>query len=512
MKQAEAIAAGIFEGRNSKGVIDGLIVGQSNNLRTYLWYRGDGHTMIIAPPGSGKGQGFVLPNLLTYPGSMLVVDPKGENAAMTARHRREKLGQGVYVIDPFGLSEQPSASFNPLDWLRTTEPKYFFEDCDLLAKALVAPEAAQYAHFHDEAVNLMRALILYLFAHEPHNFNLNRLHDLALSPIDYWNALFALMAESEFSDFHIRRIIRNAGNWFTGLGQTAKENHRNTVQKNLQWLAGLALAPVVRKSDFDVKSLKAEPTTVYLCIPGESRELYKPYVRCLVTLALLGMYRTRGIGSLPVQFMCDEFYTTVGNLDIIDNAVGDMRGYGARFAFILQDLSQLQKLYPDTWKAFESSCGAVIYIGADKDTAEHVSKRLGEEEYLERPGGSFNNGAEVITRQSQWGRRPLHTPQQIAQLGPRKEIIFIQHLPPMMADRVTAYEDRNFHPFMDENPTRCPALPGSTQGMDMVGFGKPIRTVDDFLAGVTEIRTELDEEIDEIFANGQIGPDHRERG
>lgn len=498
-EQAEQFC--IYDFKNRDGLVDAVMIGRSIKQNRYIGYRGDGHTMVIAPPGGGKGQGFVLPNCCFYQGSMVVIDPKGENAAMTSRHRSERLHQRVHVIDPFGLSEKPSSCFNPLDWLRTTEEKYFFEDCDLLARALVANEAEQYAHFHDEAVNLMRALILYLFAHEPDNLNLNRLYDLAFGQLRYWKAVFELMAQSECDHEGIRRIIRSSGNWYTGLEAKAKDTHRSTVQKNLQWLAGLALPPVVKKSDFDLKRLKAEPMTVYLCIPGESRDLYKPYVRCLVTLALLGMYRTRGVGELPVQFMCDEFYTTIGSLPIVDAAAGDMRGYGARFAFVFQDLSQLQRLYPDTWKLFESACGAVMYMGAENENAEHVSKRLGEEDYVMQTGGSFVNG-EVFSRKPQMGRRSLMSPQKIKELGhTKKAVVFMQHKPPLLCDLVVSHSDPNISPLLDENPMRRSAksLPSKTQNAPMLGTGKPIRTVDDFLKEKEEREKKQISALDDII-------------
>jgi type IV secretion system protein VirD4 len=496
MTAAQAQEYGLYEGRNNEGLVEAMLVG-ADKQGHLLWYRGDGHTMIVAPPGAGKGQGFVLPNCVLYQGSMLVIDPKGENAAMTALHRRDKLKQPVYVIDPFDLSGIPSASFNPLDWLLTTEPKYFFPDCDLLARALVASEAAQYAHFHDEAVNLMRALILFLYAHEPQNLNLNRLYDLAFGDPEHWERLFELMSESEVENADIRRVVRSAGNWYMGLDPKAQDQHRSTVQKNLQWLAGSALPDVVRKSDFDVKQLKSRPSTIYLCIPGESRELYKPYVRCLVTLVLLGMYRTKGIGALPVQFMCDEFYTTIGSLEIVDSAVGDMRGYGARFAFVFQDLSQLQRLYPETWKLVESSCGAVIYIGAENETGEHVSKRLGEEEYTQQPGGVFFAGD--VDRKAQLGRRPLMTPQQIKELGERKEIILMQYRPPLICHRVTASEDERFKAFLGENPMRRQAA--LRDNAHVLGSSKPVRSLEDYVAERrgTASRT-IDEQIEDLLA------------
>ena len=63
-------------------------------------YDGNSHLMTFAPTGAGKGRGLIIPTLLRYPGSVVVIDPKGENFAVTANQRR-KMGQKVVVLDPF---------------------------------------------------------------------------------------------------------------------------------------------------------------------------------------------------------------------------------------------------------------------------------------------------------------------------------------------------------------------------------------------------------------------------
>lgn len=484
MTAEEAERHGLFNFKNQQGMIDAIMLGRSNNLNRYIGYRGDGHTMIVAPPGGGKGQGFVLPNLCLYQGSMVVIDPKGENAAMTARHREQYLRQKVHVIDPFQLTGLPSAPFNPLAWLEHTEERFFFEDCNLLAQALVAAEADQYAHFQQEAENLMRGLILYLYAHEPDQLNLNRLFDIAFADLRYWTAVFEVMAQSTCSHPGIQRIVRHAGNWYLGLDSKSQKVHRGTIQKNLQWLAGLAVPPTVQKSDFHFQSLKSDATTVYLCIPGETRELYKPFVRCLVTLALLAMYRTRVPSEIPVQFMCDEFYTTIGTLPIVDAAVGDMRGYGARFAFVFQGLSQLRRLYPDTWENFESACGAVVYMGTANEDAEHLSKRLGMTEDIQQTGVVMPTVGEVFHRQAQRGMKPLLTPQEIKALGQeRKAIILLQHLDPLMCDMVVSHADSNLSRFLAPNPMRPSAktLPGQQNSGSLSQGRGSLPRVDDHL-------------------------------
>src|SRR5262245_15542350 len=76
----------------------------------------EGHLITIAPTGAGKGVGCIVPALLRYQGPVIVVDPKGENVAITAR-RRGEMGHTVVVLDPIGVTDQPSASLNPLQLL-----------------------------------------------------------------------------------------------------------------------------------------------------------------------------------------------------------------------------------------------------------------------------------------------------------------------------------------------------------------------------------------------------------
>ena len=77
-------------------------------------YSGDAPLFTVAPTGAGKGVSVIIPTLLSYPGSVVVIDPKGENYAVTSRYRRE-IGQKVYKLDPFGVAEGASSSINPFD-------------------------------------------------------------------------------------------------------------------------------------------------------------------------------------------------------------------------------------------------------------------------------------------------------------------------------------------------------------------------------------------------------------
>eukprot|EP01039_Chlorochromonas_danica_P014258 gene14258-16620_t len=147
--------AGAAQVKNSLGGAAGLVVGRENRKGGQLLrYAGPAHLITIAPTRSGKGVGAIIPNLLTADRSVLCIDPKGENARVTAR-ARAKFGP-VYVLDPFAVSGQPSAAFNPFAGLEP-DSLDLAEDASLLADALVydAPGQAGDAHWNEEAKALM---------------------------------------------------------------------------------------------------------------------------------------------------------------------------------------------------------------------------------------------------------------------------------------------------------------------------------------------------------------------
>lgn len=135
----------------------------------------DRHLLTIAGSRTGKGTSAIVPNLLLYPGSVLVIDPKGENATLTAERRG--LGRGipagglnheVFVLDPFSVAKVDDAyraGFNPLDGLDPTQDD-FVDECDAIADALVVQDTkGENAHFFDAARLVLRGYIAWVVAH-----------------------------------------------------------------------------------------------------------------------------------------------------------------------------------------------------------------------------------------------------------------------------------------------------------------------------------------------------------
>jgi len=474
MTQEEAVEFGHYKPK-------GLLIGKSAK-GGYLWYDGDGHTMITAPPGAGKGVGFVVPNLLSYKGSTLVIDPKGENASSTAKYRRDHLGQDVRILDPFGVTGFKSDSFNPLSHLIHSNEDELIADISALSQALVPQGKAFKDEFwRNAAVELVSALILFVAGHEPANLNLNRISEILGCPWDEWMAMFQMMSESNCPDLGVRRLIRGHANWYLNIESSHKQYHYGTLKESLKWLQDPAIQRMVSASDFDIGRMKYEPMTVYVALPPNYIESYKPWMRAVLTAALHGIMKELTDLEWPTLFMLDEFPRAIGRLEPIDNALPLMRAYGARCAFVMQTLAQLKELYPDSWSQFEETSGASIYLSAQSETAKHVSERLGQTSVTTRTGevsdaamtnksepkkGSIQHSTPTLAygKSSQYQSRPLMYPEEVATLGELQSIVFLTNSPPMRISRVTVYDDPHFKPLLDrKSSTAAKELTAASQ-------------------------------------------------
>jgi type IV secretory pathway TraG/TraD family ATPase VirD4 len=119
-------------------------LGRAEDL-TGIGYRDDRHICLVSGSRGGKGTSIIINNLCFWPGSAVVIDPKGENATVTAARRGqggahcEGLGQAVHVLDPFKAAQVDDSyrsAFNPLDAL-DPQAEESIDEASRLANALV---------------------------------------------------------------------------------------------------------------------------------------------------------------------------------------------------------------------------------------------------------------------------------------------------------------------------------------------------------------------------------------
>jgi type IV secretion system protein VirD4 len=228
----------------------------------------DRHMMTVAGSRAGKGVSVIIPNLIEYPGSVIVIDPKGENAHHTALRRGKMsaysdatLGQAVYVLDPFGVSGLPTDSFNPLSMI-DAKSDTAVDDAALVAEALVLSEAGPSRHFSSAARNFLRGLILQVCTDaKPERRNLLRVREL----LTYDTTGFDLLLSAMKTNPACNGVIRRAANSLSGKAPNERSGVISTAIEQTDFLDSPPLARVLAKSDF---SLADCPQGVWLPIAG----------------------------------------------------------------------------------------------------------------------------------------------------------------------------------------------------------------------------------------------------
>jgi len=425
----------------------GIILGRHRGK--LLRYVTNKHLLTLAPNRAGKGVSAIIPNLLTWPGSMLVIDPKGENAIVTARHRHE-MGQRVYVLDPWGITGLPAAKYNPLARL-APDSTDLAEDAALLADALIVPGSKTDDEFwNGEARSLIAGLIMHLVTTEmPEDRHLGTLrHWLTLGETDLADLLEDMNDNHAAADLvarTARRLLQKTDRERSGVLSTA--------QAQTNFLDSPRMDEVLKASNFALDALKGGRTTIYLVLPADRLATHGRWLRLVIGLALSVLARDRRMPKHPVLFVLDEF-AALGRLQAVETAVGLLAGYGVLLWPILQDLSQLQDLYPNRWKSFLANAGVLQAFGVnDLGTAEYLSKLLGQRTVTIRQHG--RSGEVELTRGSESyapAARPLLMPQEILRLPPDEEILLLHGKAPILAERVKYYEDREFVGMFGRNP------------------------------------------------------------
>ena len=426
----------------------GLLIGRDLRSAKILRYDGPGHLLTIAPTRTGKGVGTVIPNLLLAGRSVICVDPKGENTAITA-HARSRLGP-VHVLDPFGITGQPSACFNPLAALDPASVD-LAEDAATLAEALVfdAPGEAYEAHWNEEAKALIGGLILYLVCHEslPGRTLANLRALLTQSPPDFANLLTMMQASTAAGG-----LVARAANRHLGKADREASGVLSAAQRHTHFLDSPRMTAALDHSDFDFGDLKRRTATVFFVLPPDRLATYTRWLRLMVIQSLQDLLRAPGQPVAPVLYLLDEF-AALGHLAPIERAMSLMAGYGVQLWPILQDLHQLRSAYGRNAGTFFSNASVLQVFGVnDSETAQLVSGLLGQTTIAfstesRRDGTLFTSG-DTSTSDHQTGRSLL-TPDEVRNLPQHQELLFIAGQRPVLANKLRYYADREFQELFD---------------------------------------------------------------
>lgn len=340
----------------------------------------DRHVVTIAGNRAGKSSTVLIPNLRHYPGSVIVLDPKGELARATAAHRR-RMGQRVFVLDPFGETGLYSASHNPFAELGHGNPGHVAADAAQLADALIIGNPRD-PHWTDSAKNLIRGITLHLLSTTALRTTLREVRRLLNATPPELDRLFRDMTNSSAFD----GIVSNIGASFLGKKESGGRELQGILSTAQEQTGPLDdIVPITERSDFALADLGQGNLSVYLVLPGMRMGTHYRWLRLVIQQALAALERKSvPRGALPVWFVLEEF-PALGHMRSIETAAGLMAGFGVKLWSVLQDLTQLQTHYPKSWETFLGNAGIIQAFGnSDVTTTEHLSKLLGTTQVMER--------------------------------------------------------------------------------------------------------------------------------
>ncbi len=420
---------------------DGVVLGRWRN--DYLRHNGPEHVLCFAPTRSGKGVGLVIPTLLTWPGSAIVHDIKGENWTLTAGWRA-RFGK-ILLFDPTNAA---SAAYNPLMEVRRGEKEV--RDVQNIADVLVDPEGAleRRNHWEKTSHSLLVGTILHVLYAEPDKTLAGVANFLSDPRRPIEKTLWAMMTTPHLGERGVHPVVASAARELLN----KSENERSGVLSTAMSFLGLYRDPVVarvtRRCDWRIADLVEgrSPATLYLVVPPSDISRTKPLIRLI--LNQIGRRLTEELNSERrhhrLLLMLDEF-PALGRLDFFESALAFMAGYGLKAFLIAQSLNQIEKAYGQNNSVLDNCHVRVSFATNDERTAKRVSDALGiatELRAMKNYAGHRLSpwlGHLMVSRQET--ARPLLTAGEIMQLPTSDELVLVSGCPPIRAKKVRYYQD-----------------------------------------------------------------------
>lgn len=408
----------------------------------------DRHMMTIAGTRGGKTSRVILPNLYTYPGSVIAIDPKGELATKSAQHRAEVLGQKVFVLDPYGAATGcglNAASWNPLAEI---DPKSdeALDDARKLAEAMTISSGRDSdAHWIENAQNVIAAVILYVLniptTHDAPPRNLLTVRDMLMlntqeikdtakrdpkdpgSAAARQRAFYSLLQGADVDEDGqplYDGFIAAMGATLESMADKERESVFSTARTQTRFLDSRKMRGALSGEPFKLADLKRESISLYLCLPARYMHEQRRWMRLIINLALAAFERDPTVPRWPILFLLEEF-PQLGVMQEMKIAAALLAGYGIRLWFIIQDTSQLEDLYGKTgWETFFANCGTIQAFNLNSmATLQYLSQRIGSTTFWQASKGerSLDQRRAGATGESQaLHTQPLATERELADL------------------------------------------------------------------------------------------------
>ncbi|MDA7705017.1 type IV secretory system conjugative DNA transfer family protein [Rickettsiales bacterium] len=398
------------------------------------------HILLFAPTGSGKGVGFVIPNLLFWQDSVIVHDIKLENYELTSGYRKNKLNQKTFLwnpADPDGISH----CYNPMDWISKKSGK-MVDDVQKIANFLL-PEQE---FWQNEGRSLLVGVMLYLLADNSKPSTLGEVVRTLRNDDVVYN--LAVILDTMGKDIHPVSYMNIAA--YLQKPDKERGSVTSTANSSLELWANPLIDKTTATSDFNLNHFKKEPHTLYIGLTPDNISRLKPLMGIFYQQAasFFTARMPRPEEKTGVLMMMDEF-PTLGKLEQFQAGIAYFRGYRVKLFLIIQDTQQLKGIYEEAGmnSFLSNSTYRITFAANNMETANLISQLIGNKtatqvssnkpKYLDLNPGSRNLHISHT-------QRALLLPQEVIQLPRDDQIILIESQPPIKSKKIKYYADKFF--------------------------------------------------------------------
>lgn len=432
--------------KGAAGVYVGAFIDPDNGDYSYLTHDGPEHILAFAPTRSGKGVGLVLPTLLSWPHSALIHDIKGEAWALTSGYRKAK-GHKVLKFEPAN-PDRSSVRFNPLEEIRLHSLREV-ADAQNIAQMIVDPDGkGMDDHWAKTGHELMSAALLHILyvselTKRPQMGTLRGLVSFFCDP----SMTIEQVAETMLNTEHDPKGTHGWEDPITGrptkvhpvVAESARsflnksENERSGVQSTAMSFLSLYRDPIVAMntavSEFRVNDLMNSdvPVSLYIVVPPNDKGRLRPLIRLVINQILrqttekMDFADGRSVAGYKhrLLMLLDEF-PALGKLDLVEESLAFVAGYGIKCYLITQDLSQLYKAYTKDESIIGNCHIRIAYAPNKYETGELLSKYCGQatvrQDQRSYSGNRLNPWLGHVMAAEQQTGRPLLTPDECMRL------------------------------------------------------------------------------------------------
>lgn len=416
----------------------GMLLGRDN--KGFLIAGGYQHALLFAPTGSGKGVGFVIPNLLFWQDSVIVHDIKLENYELTSGYRATKMKQRVFLWNP-ASPDGVSHCYNPLDFV-SRKMGQMVDDVQKIANLLL-PEQE---FWQNEARSLIVGIMLYLIADKSKIKSFGEVVRTLRSDDVVYN--LAVVLDTMGKDIHPVAYMNIAA--FLQKADKERSGVISTANSSLELWSNPLIDATTARSDFDVRTFKKVPTTVYVGLTPDNIQRLQPLMRIFYqqTSAAMSQRIPTKEDKFGVMYMMDEF-PTLGKMEQFQTGIAYFRGYKVRLFLIIQDTEQLKGTYEESGmnSFLSNSTYRITFAANNMETANLISQLVGNktvnQESLNKPKFLDLNPASRSLHVSET-QRALLLPQEVINLPKEQQILLIEASPPIKSKKIFYFKEKFF--------------------------------------------------------------------